>query len=474
MSVDLSSELNYNSVPSQHSSMRFSNVYPLSGSQTTITLGTSPQELTFELPNKCYNLANSSYICDLSLSGVVGATGDYQSLFTVGQQIIDRISLYTREGVYLCDIPNFNKFSRAVTPYVTSKDEFDDNDHSLGAAVAASAVDNGFNNFKNRAPTGVALVAGHGATIARVAAGGAAIEAGDIPYDGYQYQVTSTISTTSAGAGSTMYIKYSIPLSEIHHSLLSVNRVMYFGQSLLLRFMIAPTTAIGFKSSALVTSGLAAASLTATTVTLTNNKILLAVETNPVVITGLVNRVQSSGLQVITPYVYNYHYLSPSASQTSVNYRLNSAHGQRLLCAYMAVFNGTETGSTSSDISNVGSAKIVSMQTSLDNNNLQEYIPLCSANEDYQIMKPMLEGSVIQSSNEYKYNRLWCDSWRKGPISQWKKLDAVELDGLLLASERIYSANLITHATPAAYHMYNWFVTQRTLTIAPSGQIVVS
>jgi hypothetical protein len=461
MSVSQSSELNYNAEIAQHSSSRMSRVLPISGT-SDITLSTgSTQELTFELPNKVYNLARSSL--DFNLNAPL-TTSKANCLHSLGQSAIDRISIFTREGVFLTDMVNFAQFSRVVTPLVTKHDDFMDNDSSRGAAseAAAKLADKGHNAFKCDAVRGAAAAGVSDRQGQRLAAGGAALESNSESYVSPQYFVTSAV-------GGALNVNYSIPLSEIHHSLCSVDRVMYFGQSLMLRVHFAPTDRMGFSADdfALTTPGALASAIVVSEV-----KVYLAVETNPVVVQGLVNRVQSQGLQVMVPYVYGYQYTSPANVDTSVQQRLNAGHGQRLLNSYHADFHLTNSGTTSMDISNVGNAKVVSFQTQLDNNNLQEYVPLCANNEDYDIVKPMLKGSMISSSDQYRYNRCWIDSWRKGPCASWKARDGTEMDGLELTSERIWQIS--TTGSGAAFRQHSWFVVQRTLTISPNGQITIA
>ena len=461
MSVSQSSELNYNTEIAQHSSSRMSRVLPISGNGD-ITLQTgSTQEITFELPNKVYNLARSSL--DFNMNVPLTAT-KVNSIHSLGTSAIDRFSIYTREGIFLTDMVNFAQFSRVVTPLVTKHDDFMDNDSSRGAATEAAAklADKGHNMFKSDSVRGAASAAVSARQGQRVAAGGAALESNSESYTSPQYFVTSA-------DGGALNINYSIPLSEIHHSLSSVDRVMYFGQSLLVRVHFAPTDRMGFAADdfALTTKGNLASAIVISEV-----KIYLAVETNPVVVQGLVNRVQSQGLQVMVPYVYGYQYSSPANTDTSVQQRLNAGHGQRLLNTYHALFHLTNSGTTSMDVSNVANDKLVSFQTSLDNNNLQEYVPLCANNEDYDIMKPILKGSVISSSDQYRYNRVWVDSWRKGPSASWKERDGTEMDGLELTSERIWQ--IAQTGSGAAFRQHSWFVVQRTLTISPNGQITIS
>lgn len=461
MSVHQSSELNYTAKTAQHSSSRKSRVLPLNGTGDVTLQSGSTQEVTFELPNKVYNLARSTL--DFNLNIAADAT-IVNSLHTLGNVAIDRVSLYTREGTYLADMVNFGQFSRAVSPYVTKHDDFTQNDPARGAATEAAAklADKGYNMFKCDTVLGTASAAGSARDGQRIAAGGAGFESVSVSYLAPQYRVAS-------GDGALLNINYSIPLSEVHHSLMSVDRVMYFGQSLLLRVHFASTAQIGFKADDYAVTNLGAI---ASAVTVSELKVMLAVETNRMIVEGLVQQVQSRGLTVMTPYVYSYQFSSPSGTSSAIQQRLNAGHGQRLLNVYHALFNNTSSGMPAMDISNVANAKLVSFQSSMDNNNLTEYEVKCAENEDYDIVKPLIKNSVIATSDMYRHNHVWIDTWRKGPCTEWKERDGSEIDGLDLSSERIYQINQTTAS--AAFRQYTFYVVQRTIQISPNGQIVIA
>ena len=467
MSVSQSSELNYTASVAQHSMPRKSLVLPLGSDYVTLDSG-STREFQFELPNKVYNLHNSTL--DFKMS-IADTSGLIHRVHTLGQAAINSISIYTREGTYLCDMPNFDKFSRAVTPYVTKLDDLQQHAHSRGAATQAAAdtQSKGYNSFKSNAlasaTPGVAL----GANSTRISAAGA-VEAPEDSITGLTHFVQGTVGN-GAGAGD-VYFNYSIPLSEIHHSLCSVDRVMYFGQSLMCRVRFNSTKELGFDGSSATVLSDDLAPLTAA-VNVTKVRIYLAVETNRRITEGLVQRVQSQGLQVIMPYTYAYKYSSTASTNSSVQQRLNAGFGQRLLHAVHANFNPISTnGDLTKDISNKGDVKMVSYQTQLDNENLQEFVPLCAQSEDYELHRQLLDGSCVQSVDAYKANHIIVDSWRKGRMCDWKSMDGNEIDGLELTSERIWNINMTTPSV--ALDQYSWFVVQRTLSINPSGIISVS
>jgi len=471
MSVIQSPELNYNSPMAHHSAPRISRVIPLSGSAAVPINVTSTSECSFELPNKCYNLSRSTL--DFKLSIAAPTSGYFNHAHTLGNPI-DSISLYTREGIFLADIRNCQMFSRAVTPYVTKLTDFLENDILLGddaSQAGADTLSRGYNCFRNNTQKDTSLSTGTGLLMTSNATRlvsnppitGVVLEASNLSYTEPNYLVQGAVNAV-------LYFNYSIPFSEFHHSIFSQDKVMYWGQSLMLRVNFASSGSIGFQSSAAAIEGSATITNLLTGCEANSVRVSLAVETNPLIVQGLVNKVQSSGLNIVTPYVHSF-LSSLAGTSKSVSQRLNSGFGQRLLNVYHVVANTGATGLAIMDISNTDDLKVVSYQSNVDNNLLQEYIPLSAQNEIYQIHAPLLKHSVIQNSNVFKYNQVLIDSWREGACSTWKEKDHV-LDGLDLSAERIYNIALTT--TSATHRVFSYYVVQRTISIAANGQIMIN
>jgi len=467
MSVVTSSELNYASPISQHSKIRMSRVLPQGADNLTLSTGSTSQ-MTFELPNKVYNLSRSTL--DWQMSVMDPPASDFNALFTNAYPI-DRIELFTRSGRHLCDINNYAQYSRSVTPVVTKMSEFLAQDKNLGgshassaasAITAAATAQKGGKIFRSDQVAGTDGVSNAGNGV-RVAAGGAtADEANSLSY-------TDINNFTQSPVDAVTGMNYSIPLSEIHHSLMSVDKTLYFGQSLMLRVHFVGSDRLGFILEE--TAGTTQPIVLAAACAISRARVYLAVETNPLVVQGLVNRVQSQGLQMVIPYVHHNLFSSSSGTASNLQRKLNAADGQRLLNVYHSVYHTTNTASHTYDVSNVGEDKITSIETRLDNNNLQEFVPLSAQNEIYQLQKPLLEDSVIATAQQFKYNQIWIDSFRNGKACDWKDMDTI-IDGIPLDSERIWQIDLATAA--AAYRQYTWFVVQRTLSISPSGDIDIA
>ena len=467
MSIQRSPEIEYAPKASSHGSYRMSRVLPL-GNTTATLAASSTTEIQFEIPNKVYNLSKSSLDFELRVAES-GTTSAINRVHTNGLAMFDRMSLYDRSGVYLMDITNCNTFSNCTNQIVTPLNGMLTNDKALGGATqaAARAADLGHNNFRSNvavptATPGVAL----GPNGTRISAAGAA----QAPSDGTT-EITyfkQGVARDGSNAGD-VYCSYSIPLSELHHSICSLDKDLYFGQSLILRCHFAAVSRIGFVGTS------ATVLATGKTVidgacTLSNMRINLAVEVSPPVVESIQNKVRSSGLELVIPYVYSYLFSSASGTSSNVQYRFNSGHGQRLLNVYHAVLNIGSDSVVIYDKDNQGDAKIESYQTSMDNVPLQESRPICARADDWMLHRDLLAKSCIQNLNIYRHNKVHIDSWRAGNCASWKERDGIA-DGLSLDNERIWAAEFTTAS--AAYRHFTFAVIQRNLTINNNGSIMM-
>lgn len=467
MDIKRSPEIDYAPKASSHGSYRISKVLPLGNSTATLA-ASSTTEVQFEIPNKVYNLSKSTLDFEMRLveSGTSSAVSRIHNL---GLSMFDRVSLYDRSGVYLMDVTNCNYYTNAVGQYVTPIDELLTNDSSRGGATQAlaRANDMGFNNFRSNVavPTATPGVA-NASNGTRISATGAAA-APSLGSTEHTY-FSQGVARDGSNAGD-IHVNFSIPLAELHHTICSLDRDLYFGQSMILRIQFAAVNQLGWVAPSATDIATSAAVLDGA-VTLSNMQMNLAVEVSPPAVESIQNKVRSSGLELLIPYVYSYLFASSSGTSSNVQYRFNSGHGQRLMNIYHAVYNTGATPNVAYDKSNLASAKIVSYQTSLDNVQLQEVRPVCAEGDDYMLHRELLEKSCIQNQNIYRHNKVHVDSWRSGKCAEWKKHDGVA-DGLSLDNERIWNAEFTTAS--AAYRHMTFAIAQRSLKINNNGSIEV-
>lgn len=461
----VSKELKYTSEVANHTSLVNSRIIP-QGSDSVTLSASSTSEMLIEIPNKVYNLADSSLQFKMAVPAVAS---NVTALHTQGANMIDSIELYSRGGQYLVQLNNVSQYNRVVLPVTKKHQEVRSMDASIGGTSQAIADNgsSGSNLFLSQAAASTTPTTGMTHNGSRILAGGA--DANGAIFKSYGQDLNNFVVSA---VNTAMYFKFDIPLSQIApHTLLSMKKLFYAGQNLMLRIRWNATDRMGFQTTNADCTSAALSAITAA-IALSDVRLNLKIETNPAIVSALVNKVNSSGLQFIVPYVHGYTYNSASGTSSGYTQRLNPSHGQRLLHVISALFHNTNSAGSSLDVSNVGDDKVVSFENSLDNNKLHEVIPLtCAQNDDYQHLKPILEGSCIESAQQYKYNRCWIESFRKGKSCEWVDNDDV-IDGIDLSSERTYHQQYTTAS--AAYRQYYWFVCQRTLSVSPSGEIVVA
>ncbi len=267
-----------------HPSYRLSKVIPQS--ITNFPLGSSILESQIEIPQRCFNLSKSTL--DFQLQYVsAGVTGEFANFLTLGQSYIDSIFLKTREGLDIVSLYNVDVVTRAISPYINKMEKYLENPRNPGSTTAtlAQGVDQGWNMFRSNTLVTVSPLAGNKPAYA----GGKQIDilSGTAPNDGTdsynepQYY-TQGVADTSGLAGS-LYRNFSIPLGSIApHTLLSLDKSLYFGQALILTIRWAQTSRIGFISTnATPTTGIANLD---GVLTVANLQLRLAVEQNQPVV----------------------------------------------------------------------------------------------------------------------------------------------------------------------------------------------
>ena len=420
--------------------------FPLNQSSLTESL--------FYLPNTCMSLGESSLSFNLAVTA--GAVG-WNALWACGNTIIDSISLYTSSGVFLANIDSQAEFSRAILPLSTKVADLPTLDSSLGSTTLAlsKAGDRGSGLFCSNSASSATFAVG---------ASGTRIQAGAYAPADRSYTEPQYIKAVGASAGASFY-NVSIPFKSFKHTLLADEENLYFNDSLQLRVRFNNTLKLGYINGnadinvLTTTTGILACAIA-------ELQVILAVEKDPQAVAVAIAKC-NSGYSKLVPYVTTFSQ-SSSGTSSSQLVQLNRGFGKKLLNIVSASYSSLDTtGFTKWDINNVANAKITSFNTYLDSTQQQINLVQCNNNDDYEIMKSMLKGTVTGlSSNVYKYNRVFCDSWRDPLVSYADYDDNVE-DGIDLSINRTYSLNKTQ--VNGTYKDYMWVIAQRVLTISAGG-----
>ena len=126
--IKFSGEVDYSKRSAAYGSYKYLRVVPIGqGQAPTIQLGSTVMT-QFELPNNVMNLSKSKLVFDLTLPALpiiasVGTTpfysAQYQWLSAIALSLIDRITLTSRAGTILADIPNCGIFGNIVSAVCT-------------------------------------------------------------------------------------------------------------------------------------------------------------------------------------------------------------------------------------------------------------------------------------------------------------------------------------------------------------------
>lgn len=579
-----SEQLDYSKVSVSHPSYSYNRILPLSGNQQANITTAGGNETLFEIPSKVCNLGESR----LEFSMLIPTTTASANLATIATAFstyvfkdvvspIRQLQLYTRSGLYLCDIPYFNNYTKCVRKYFTKLDDYlkyECNYNSYSSTVIGA---NPFN--ENNAIAGP--IPGANSSVGRFLRKNNVVsaepnifssnansyqapsftlnQAANFPYcvnnsnlsirhDNSlassdfiepQYfesscppQVTGQNGAYPVAVGNNprtppMYFQFSLPFSDIHNTLLSLNKDLYFGgEILILRIVWDNTSHICYSSNQtkLVAEsfdgaigvaatlpgllpgggtlgpvipyvpdpGLGALGLT-TNILVDNLTVYLAVEKNPDIANSVMNATLTDiGMSVLSDYIFPYKLnLGPSSVQ-SISLRFNRGHGRRLKYICAAMFNNNESLNTMYDHSNVGingrnpaaqvdaggaaglvyygdgrlnGTKLRTFYTLLNNNRLQEYDLNCLKNDDYKYILNMIDESVIQEANMYQYNRLWVENFCGGKLTDHKQNEEC---GLPLDIEQKWDVYYNLNGNQSINH-YVFAVVQRLLTVNNKG-----
>jgi hypothetical protein len=443
-----------------------SKLVPQSGGQTVNLNPASTTESQFEIPAKCITFAKSVLHVDVTVPK--GAAGEYTRVFKYGLTPIDRISLLTRSGTYLCDLLNVGLYTRALNPYVTKMKDYLEHDTGKCDFNTNGAIESGQQN--HRCNERWLTPGSQGNKLERIN-----VHLNTNAATGYLVDNDSVVNHTESeyvadpkGADFDMAWRLDIPMSAFHHSILAVNRDLYFGGEVLIcRIQFAPANKLGFVSTS-ATNFVTGHAPVSSAARIDNLSMFLAVESNPLICSSLIQKSQS-GFQMIVPYVHAFKNSTAASTSSNIQQRVNIGHGRSLLRVYHVVNHNDESNRTAYDINITYEEKIINFYSALDNERLQEITVDPSKNEDYMFLQESLKGSTIQNSRMYKYNRVWIDDWSGLRTSDYKESDTVA-NGLDLSKERLWSIHQTTEN--ADYNQYSFFVVQKLLSIG--GQIVLN
>jgi len=449
-------------------------VYPTSGAQNLTLTNTNNLESIFEIPSKPVNLAKS-YIQFKMTTPAVAARQN--AMFCRGAPMIERMSLYTRSGLYLADIPHMSAFSQTVLPATTEYSDMKSN----GQQVFSTAPGNLYGTVNSIGAVGQAvdLTATLDALVTGIELKDGSGMYGASPYvashgvDGLEHASAGSDSLAhvmiSNALNVEMVTNHTINLDICRHTIMSMDKTLYFPEVLLLRVQWATTGSFS-KSYLGIGGGVTDTRTPVDTpqINVENLGLHLALSSDPIVMQESINGVLGKGVDLTVPFVHSSLSNYNTASQ-SINLRLNSGFGQRLLCIYSTVFShGANPHRHVCNNNSLGNL-VQSYYTALDSQRLQDSNVRALNREDYAENRKLLRGSVLGGLS-YAENFVHIDSFRAGSAIDWIASDGID-DGLsLINAERTFTYFQEVGAAPSSdRYTYVFMIVQKSLHMSAEG-----
>ena len=446
-------------------SYRTNKLVPLSGSQTQTLSNTGTVNVQFEIPTQVVNLSKSRIAFDLLIPAQGAGLASW--IHADPLSLFSRIQLLTRGGTSIMDITDCNKYSAVVQPITTPMTEIV---QRSGGGVSARTVASGdtttavsvYQLIQGIQCSGVTNTSNYRPS----SSSGAVTETSQISILEQRYLFGSSVLNTN------LALSYQIALENLEHTILSVNKNLYFGENLILSITFNPLNSFAWYSSSVSDpNGTAVVALAGSTNVL-NLSLYLKVEQNPAIIRGFQEKLTSAeGLSITCPYVYTSKVnTGPSSTTCSLNFRLNRGYGQRLLRVYSTLFNNSETFSLALDRCNEyngssGPAKLNNYRTLLNSVQLQDYQIDCTRSEDWLINSDLIEGSSISSVDQYKYQFVHIDdfSGKQSILEDDNMVNDTDICGRDLSEEQLFT--FVGNTVSAQYNLFAVVVVQRELVI---------
>ena len=440
-----SDELVYSKGIMSHGNYKYLRIVPIgSGGQSPTLSLTSTVQTQFELPNNVINLSKSKLCFDLNI-GAQGA-GICNNVHGNALSLIDRITLTSRSGSILADIPNCHIFGNMVSVVNTS----------LSDIVSRTPMNNQAMTMGGHVSTAGALAASRLTPVSDIVRcnGTANIQ---VPTNGLLAftPVTEPVVFYTGVAQVANSLSYQIELSAFKDTLMEINKNLYFDDNLLLTITWNAATKFSFTTTAI--SSLTGATAQTVTPSLSGLYIYTACETDPTVISQLVSSV-NAGFSMLVPFVKCQKYAAAQAESASIQQRISKSDGSTLLRTYFSIFSDVEVNEMAF---NHVDTSILTYNTMMDGLRLQDFTLSVADGTAWLCNERNFKNSAMQSLRQYKQNFVHIDNWcGNSPCNN----DDTLLNGLSLDSDRTWSVSTTTANLALKYYMF--YTTQKKLVIS--------
>lgn len=456
--------------------------------------GTSTSEWELS-PQLVYNLSKSYLEADFTMNAP-GA--DIISAVHAGFcSLIDTIELVDASGQRIVQITQVPYYTKLIYRPTTSMTDFLSNSVTRPAptvVLADSSRTSLFHRSNVAGPATVALTNANAPSLVVVSSNtGAAFIPAPASISGtieaYTSVASCVVATTDVGvptANTALSFRLSLPLEFFAGTFFSINKDMFYNQTMRIRVTWNAYSKMGFQAAA---NGTGATPLTAQVAIASNSDIIrLAVQANPLSVDSVKRRVLGAGVNLHVPFVTSYKYtpaitpINAVDSLQTFQKKLTSGLGQRLLRVYSGVFNAeADNGgiyycqNQAISVTNTranGNRLITRVFTKLDDQNLQDQVLEVSNGDLYRQLQSRLDESVCGSNAQFLISPFMLDDW-----TPWRTIDSKDGDnmisGLSLETERMYEfnahCNQVGSDANLTVSMMMFPITQKLLTVTKEG-----
>lgn len=422
------------------------------GTTKSLTTSSNPESV-FEIPAKVINFSRSILSFKVAPANEPTGTPDYaRFLYADNIPFISNISLYTRTGVFLCDIPNIEKYTNLIFRRSNRVEDVEtwDTPTTAPAYVDSSGAFEGLYMPKT-------LVTQPASTPERP-----------------DSNPLKRIGEPAYFHGSTVkpallepWLNVRINLGMIKDTILSLDKGQYFGETVLLRVVYNQTTKIAWKSTdkADCIAGASGPVIMDKGITLSSLYFFACFEQNQNVIDDLVQKFNAGTLTYLVPYVVSHRQLLETGAQT-LSVRYSPAQGKKIKKILVAPYNTQDHTNTVNDHSNLNGSIVSSYHTVLNNVRTSQYNYDCTNGQDYMAFRHLVRGSCINSQDTYYYN--WCHEENfevNAPVGTNRDNHD---DGLLLDQEIKFDMIMETTANK---NYFVFAVLQRKINVSSNGVV---
>ncbi len=412
------------------------NLSNLTSSSVAVNPSTT-SAVSFRLPgNTVYNLSKSRLRCDVPIPL---QTGSLTSNMAVDYSFMDSISFETGNGVQLANIQSANRYTKIVTRVNTKISDYLTNDTS----------DMLFKQITTLNPVG---------------ATGGAIASAVAPFCTREYSAQFLINSgVNGNTGLAQTIQVNYPLSSFSHSIFSLDKNLYFGNSeMYIKGLVDAVDNWAYTSDdATLTTPV---TLTRAIGNLTNFYLFLAVETHPEIIQKIVSAYeQAEGLKVSIEYPIVTRVTTPAATSQNIVASLTPSMGKYLKRIYHTVFEIGSDVSTFMDCSNLGGSKITSYRTYLDSQPLQDDLVDTSAVslalsdlhlDSWRLNQNLCRNTALIDLSDYDVNFFHCDLFDTPNAEHTKPVPNENIqDGIAMKNGILYQYSATAAASLAFIHI---------------------